>query len=623
MDNIEPGQFDDAPEPEARTHHTYIDTHPPEFDENLLEYSEPEDDDEDEIDDAYDNDRVEDEDWEIADKDFTKQYNRLRQHAAVRTGNAHGASSAINKSMSVASLPAVNIPKSSMSSGAKTLIPGIQAKDRTTDQLTALAKTYSSRLGKIDCTICHGSPSATANMKDKSDRATNEQVLDPRTRLILFKMIGRDLIHEVNGCVSTGKEANVYHALTSQNQHLALKIYKTSILVFKDRDKYVTGEYRFRRGYSRRNPRKMVRLWAEKEMRNLKRLVAAGIRCPDPIEVRENVLVMTFLGNKEGWASPRLKDAELPNNVKILSNMYIELVCMVRRMYHDCKLVHADLSEYNLLVHDEHLYVIDVSQSVEHDHPSAYEFLRNDIRNVEEFFARRGVKCLGIRSCFEFVTKENLGTSNIDSNDSTVEGILQQWLTDSKSLEEELHTSIAEPDNGTKKIYEDAERHEAHEDAVFLRSFIPRTLNEVYDPERDIERLTRGQGDSLIYNKTIGVVGPLIRAQASPHLDEGAGSDRIEMETPQFAGEQLDGDPQEKQPCRQESDSEEDEQQTTSDDGTNPGTILEERRPRGHRHEDRDAKKERKKAVKAEARERRKQKMPKAEKKKIIKKTKS
>ena len=49
-------------------------------------------------------------------------------------------------------------------------------------------------------------PSAHANLKDKSDRATNEQVLDPRTRLILFKMIGRGLIHEVNGCVSTGKE---------------------------------------------------------------------------------------------------------------------------------------------------------------------------------------------------------------------------------------------------------------------------------------------------------------------------------------------------------------------------------------------------------------------------------
>ena len=49
-------------------------------------------------------------------------------------------------------------------------------------------------------------PSSYANAKDKSDRATSEQVLDPRTRVILFKMIGRGLIQEVNGCISTGKE---------------------------------------------------------------------------------------------------------------------------------------------------------------------------------------------------------------------------------------------------------------------------------------------------------------------------------------------------------------------------------------------------------------------------------
>jgi len=95
-------------------------------------------------------------------------------------------------------------------------------------------------------------------------------------------------------------QANVYHALTPDKKHLALKIYKTSILVFKDRSKYVTGEYRFRRGYSR-NPRKMVRLWAEKEMRNLRRLKAAGIDCPEPLEVKENVLVMSFVGTSDGW----------------------------------------------------------------------------------------------------------------------------------------------------------------------------------------------------------------------------------------------------------------------------------------------------------------------------------
>lgn len=277
--------------------------------------------------------------------------------------------------------------------------------------------------------------------------------------------------------------------------------------------------------------------------------------------------------------------------------MYIDLVCMVRRMYHDCKLVHADLSEYNLLVHDEHLYVIDVSQSVEHDHPSAYDFLRNDIRNVEEFFSRRGVTCLGIRSCFEFVTKENLGRPTVDSGCSTEEEILRQWIKDATSQESKVEVeqdtcidrTAEQQDDETKKVHEDSERHEAHEDAIFLRSFIPRTLNEVHDPERDIERLTKGQGESLIYAKTIGIVAPINGAQASPPLDEGASSDRIEM---RLAGEHLDGNPYEKQQCRhsQDSDTSENEQEA-SDDSSNPGTTHPERKPRGHRHEDRDAKK--------------------------------
>jgi RIO kinase 1 len=142
--------------------------------------------------------------------DFTKQYNRLRQHVAVRSGNAQGTSSNLNQSTAVAALPAINHPGSGTTLSS---VPRPVAKDKTTDQLAALAK-YNSRLAKIDVPYVLGvgvnrkGPSATANLKDKSDRATNEQVLDPRTRLILFKMIGRELIHEVNGCVSTGKEVH-------------------------------------------------------------------------------------------------------------------------------------------------------------------------------------------------------------------------------------------------------------------------------------------------------------------------------------------------------------------------------------------------------------------------------
>jgi RIO kinase 1 len=294
----------------------------------------------DSSDSVYDLDRVEDEDWEITERgmivdppgafntdealvDFTKQYNRLRQHVAIRTGDAACLTSSISPRTSVAQVPPINQPRSSTSAGA---VPK-NHKNSTADQLAALAK-YSSRIANIHDRYTIGAsvnpkgPSSYANFKDKSDRATSEQVLDPRTRIIIFKMIGRGMLHEVNGCISTGKEvslalsstgihakimriskANVYHAITPgpSPTHLALKIYKTSILIFKDRDKYVTGEFRFRRGYSRHNPRKMVRLWAEKEMRNLRRLFAAGIPCPEPIHVKDNVLVMGFLGDKNGW----------------------------------------------------------------------------------------------------------------------------------------------------------------------------------------------------------------------------------------------------------------------------------------------------------------------------------
>jgi RIO kinase 1 len=104
----------------------------------------------------------------------------------------------------MAALPAVNRPRTT---------DVTKQRDKTADQLAALSK-YSSRLAKIDVpynmgvAVTRKGPSAQANIKDKSDRATSEQVLDPRTRIILFKMIGRGLIHEVNGCVSTGKEVS-------------------------------------------------------------------------------------------------------------------------------------------------------------------------------------------------------------------------------------------------------------------------------------------------------------------------------------------------------------------------------------------------------------------------------
>jgi len=69
--------------------------------------------------------------------------------------------------------------------------------------------------------------------------------------------------------------------------------------------RYVSGDPRFR-SYNKGNPRKMVKMWAEKEMRNLARLHSSGIRCPQPIQLRMHVLVMDLIG-REGVAALRLK----------------------------------------------------------------------------------------------------------------------------------------------------------------------------------------------------------------------------------------------------------------------------------------------------------------------------
>ena len=61
-------------------------------------------------------------------------------------------------------------------------------------------------------------------------------------------------------------------------------------------------------------------------------------------------------------------------------------------MYKQCNLVHADLSEYNMLWMDGRVYIIDVSQSVEPSHPHGLELLLRDCKNVTSFFPSKGVE---------------------------------------------------------------------------------------------------------------------------------------------------------------------------------------------------------------------------------------
>lgn len=342
--------------------------------------------------------------------------------------------------------------------------------------------------------------------KDKHDRATAEQVMDPRTRMILFKLLNRGLISEINGCISTGKEANVYHATSKNGEEYAIKIYKTSILVFKDRDKYVSGEFRFRNGYCRHNPRKMVRTWAEKEMRNLVRMQNAGMNVPTPVLLRSHVLLMTFCG-KDGWPAPKLKDVEISTSKA--RELYRDCVIMMWNIFNKCKLVHADLSEFNLLYHDGKIVVIDVSQSVEHDHPHALDFLRKDATNITDFFAKKDVATMTVRELFTFITDPNVTDANMEKYlEQISERIANRdidHLTEQEKVEEEVFKRAYIP----KRLDEVSSAFFAYDTCILFWALKLHLSSQVVDIERDINKALAGAGGELVYKTLTGLKADL------------------------------------------------------------------------------------------------------------------
>jgi len=508
--------------------------------------------------------------------DYTKAYNRQRR---------------LNDS----SIPESQKPKAN---------PQLNTKAALDDHIKSLSK-HTAKLKLSDLEAGLGGKSHGG--AEKSDRATSEQVLDPRTRMILLQLLNRNTVSEINGVISTGKEANVYHAVSTpqdvdgeavaRSLHRAIKVYKTSILVFKDRDKYVTGEFRFKSGYNKSSNRAMVKVWAEKEFRNLRRLKAAGIPCPEPVYLKAHVLVMGFLGNNKGWPAPRLRDVEFTaaangsgsSDDDIASkwrDVYLTLLGYMRKMYQICRLVHADLSEYNLLYHDQTLFMIDVSQSVEHDHPRSLEFLRMDIKNVSDFFQRKGVETLSERTVFGFVIAGE-GTTDDAEMKQTIEKLYE-----------------VQAQNGPAD--ETAEKEV--DDEVFRQQYIPQTLQQVYDIERDAEKLQQGGRQDLVYNDLLA--DQVVDGGDQPQQPEHTAADGTV--TPDADGEEAD---------TEESSNEEDEVDSNGDPidtSERRGKRHGDDRPRGKRFEDKDAKRLHKQNVKEDKRERRKEKMPKHVKKKMV-----
>lgn len=237
-------------------------------------------------------------------------------------------------------------------------------------------------------------------VKRSEDLKTIEGVIDQSTMLTLYNLMNKDVVRIIHGVVATGKESSVYWAEGKKGHDLALKVYRTSTADFKRMREYVIGDPRFKR--IKGGTRSLVFTWAEKEFKNLQIAFEVGIRVPKPVAVEKNVLVMEFIG-AAGVPAPRMKESP-PSNP---SATFKRILQYVKILYKKGELVHADLSEYNILMWKGPV-LIDVSQAVQTSHPVSKEYLKRDLHNITKYFVSLGVSVKSVPIIYEEITGEEM-----------------------------------------------------------------------------------------------------------------------------------------------------------------------------------------------------------------------
>ncbi|VDM37679.1 unnamed protein product [Toxocara canis] len=297
-------------------------------------------------------------------------------------------------------------------------------------------------------------------VKDKEEKATSEQSMDAATRMILYRWINSgELFDRIEGVIATGKESVVLHAATRadsvlnlEEAHYAIKVYKMTLTEFKNRSEYVQNDYRFK------NPRRVLRVWAEKEFMNLHRMVRAGLKCPQPIRLKKHVMMMSLIG-AGGRAAPKLKSIEWEDQ-ESKSDAFQQVREAMLRMFKECNLVHGDLSEFNILYHFGQVYIIDVSQAIDVSHPRSLFFLLRDIENVLDYFGRMGTDDLpSATELFNEITGLNM-----DPEKNLLVQV-EHFEKDNRNVQ--LREDKANPADRELRLY-DAEVAVTHEDPAEL-----------------------------------------------------------------------------------------------------------------------------------------------------------
>jgi len=208
--------------------------------------------------------------------------------------------------------------------------------------------------------------------------------------LAMNALVRGDILEAFGKPLGIGKEADVYDALSPKEERLAVKFHRLGRISFRQTIR--------KRGYTTERTAWLFqsRIAAEREFQALRLLFSQGVAVPRPVSQNRHVLVMGMI---EGAELAEYKEISEPKKVlkEILQN--------VRKTYSKAGVIHADLSEYNIILKPNmHILIIDWPQYVAKNHPNAQQLLTRDVRNILRFFSRRHTLKTTLKEALAYVT---------------------------------------------------------------------------------------------------------------------------------------------------------------------------------------------------------------------------
>jgi RIO kinase 1 len=241
-----------------------------------------------------------------------------------------------------------------------------------------------------------------------------------KTPSALQPLIDDGVIDEVLRSLKSGKEATVY--LVRSGTHLrCAKVYRDMAQrSFQKRAKYqegrkVRGSRRARaiNKSTRFGRKEQEAAWKNAEVDALHKLVAAGVRVPEPYGYFNDTLIMELVTDAAGDPAPRLGEVDL--SADTAREYHHFLIQQVVRML-SIGLIHGDLSEFNVLVGTEGPVIIDLPQAVNAaGNNGAFAMLERDVNNIRGTLGRYASELLETEFAREMWAQFEQGELTVDS----------------------------------------------------------------------------------------------------------------------------------------------------------------------------------------------------------------